>query len=68
MIIAAILAITLDPAIRLLFHAHEELFVSPEIARARGKHPAGWQDSQRGKPPDKPPADEDLSSGRGVRA
>ncbi len=61
------LAITLDPAIRLLF-THMKNFSFRPGAGAHGKRRPGRKDPQRGEPSDKPSADENLSSGRGIRA
>ena len=64
MVIAAVLAITLDPAMRLLFTRMDNFNFRPRwLARIVNAH-SGRQDSQRRKPPDQPAADEDLSPGR----
>ena len=49
MIVAAVLAITLDPALRLLFTAHEELPIPAALAGARRQRRAGGQDPLRGE-------------------
>ena len=68
MIIAALLAITLDPAMRLLFTRMDNFNFRPEVAgQDRECHSCG-QDPQRRKASHQPPADEDLSAGGRVRA
>ena len=49
MIVAAVLAITLDPAMRLLFTHMEQLPVSAALAGARGQRGAGGQDPLGGE-------------------
>ena len=68
MIIAAVLAITLDPAMRLLFTHMRELRVPAALAGARRQRRAGGQDSLRRESPDQPHPDPPVSSGGGVVA
>jgi Putative silver efflux pump len=63
MVIAAVLAITLDPAIRLLF-MRTKVPLSAAAAGVACQCAAGGEDSQRRKAPDQPSADEGLSPDR----
>ena len=68
MVIAAVLAITLDPAMRLLFTRMDDYNFRPKwLAKIVNAHPRG-QDPQRRKPPDQPADDEDLSPCGRVRS
>ncbi len=68
MVIAALLAITLDPAMRLLLTRVKDFNFRPEVAGKGGKRAAGGKDSQRRRASDQQAADEDLSAGGGVFA
>ena len=52
MMIAAVLAITLDPAIRLLFMRMREFRIRAEVDCLDRNRGDGWKVSQRGKSPD----------------
>ena len=62
MIVAAVLAITLDPAMRLLFTHMKNFRVPAALAGARGERGAGGQDSFGGESSDQPHPDPALSS------
>ena len=68
MIIAAVLAITLDPAMRLAFYPYGQLQVPSEVAGQDRERRSGGKDSQRRKPSHQPATDEDLPSGGRVHA
>ena len=64
MIVAAVLAITLDPAMRLLFFRIREFRVPPALARrASSNARAGGQDPLRGEAPHQPRPDAPLRAG-----
>ncbi len=60
MIVAAVLAITLDPAMRLALHPHAELRFPPALAGARRERRPGRQDPFRGEPSHQPRAHPSL--------
>ena len=68
MIVAAVLAITLDPGDAAAVHAHEELRVPAALAGAGDQRRAGGQDPFRGKSPDQPDPDPALRAGVRVGA
>ena len=68
MVIAALLAITLDPAMRLLLTRVKDFNFRPKWLARVDECAAGRQDSQRGRASDQQAADEDLSAGGGVLA
>ena len=63
MIVAAVLAITLDPAMRLLFTHMRKLRVPAALAGACGERGAGRQDPLRGEASDQPRPDPALRAG-----
>ena len=66
MVIAALLAITLDPAMRLMMTRVDDFTFRPALAGACHQRGAGRQDPQRGRASHQQAADEDLSAGGGV--
>ena len=63
MIVAAVLAITLDPALRLLFFRKENFRLRPRWLAAMRQRRAGGQDPLRGEAPHQPRADAPLRTG-----
>ena len=63
MIIAAVLAITLDPAMRLLFTHMKNFEFRPSLACASGECSSGGQDSFRREPPDQQSPDPVVRTG-----
>ena len=68
MIIAAILAITLDPGHAAAVHPHAQLQLPAALAGAGRQRGAGRQDPQRGGAPHQPAVDAPVSPGGGILA
>ena len=64
MIVAAVLAITLDPALRLLFTHLQQLQLPAALALPGGERGPGRDDPLRGEAPDQPRPDPHLRAGR----
>ena len=67
MIVAAVLAITLDPAMRLLFFRKENFRLRPRWLAALVNGGAGGHDPFRGEAPHQPRADAALRAGGSLR-
>ena len=63
MIVAAVLAITLDPALRLLFFRKDKFRLRPRWLARADQRRAGGQDPLRGETPHQPRADAALRAG-----